>query len=166
MLGGLALFAAAGSGAVAVLALRNAAPRTVMIYASASLFVGMGVTVLGINATSTAWFFIGTVIAGTGFGSGFQGAVRSVVPLAHPHERAGVLSLLYVVSYLAMGVPAVIAGFLVVHEGGLLDTAREYGAAVMVLAALALAGALRPRPTTASEAPVELERLTELAEAK
>jgi hypothetical protein len=71
-----------------------------------------------------------------------------IVPLAAPHERAGVLSIVYVVSYLAMGVPAVIAGFLVVHDGGVLATAREYGIAVMILAALALAGMVssRPRP--------------------
>jgi hypothetical protein len=55
-----------------------------------------------------------------------------------------VLSVVYVVSYLAFGVPAVIAGFLVVHEGSVLATAQQYGAAVMALAALALIGAVRP----------------------
>jgi hypothetical protein len=54
-----------------------------------------------------------------------------------------VLSLLYTVSYLGMGLPAVIAGFLVVHVGGLVDTAYEYGAVVVVLAALALPGLVR-----------------------
>jgi MFS family permease len=171
VLGGLALFAAAGSGALAVLVLRNAAPRNVMRYASVSLFVGMGITVLGIDATSTVWFFIGTVIAGTGFGSGFQGAVRSVVPLALPHERSGVLSLVYVVSYLAMGVPAVIAGFLVVHGGGLLDTSREYGVSVMALALIAFLGALRPAREEAVEiVTIEVQddevRLMTLAEAR
>jgi heme A synthase len=47
---------------------------------------------------------------------------------------------MYVVSYLAMGLPAVIAGVLVVHGGGLSTTAQEYGVAVMLLAALALLG--------------------------
>jgi hypothetical protein len=32
-----------------------------------------------------------------------------VAPLAHPDQRAGVLSVLYTVSYLGMGVPAAIA---------------------------------------------------------
>jgi hypothetical protein len=54
------------------------------------------------------------------------------------------LSVVYVISYLAMGLPAVIAGFLLVHEGDLLATAVQYGAAVMVLAALALLGVARP----------------------
>ena len=46
-------------------------------------------------------------------------------------------------SYLAMGLPAVIAGFVLVHEGDLLATAVQYGVAVMALAALALGGAVR-----------------------
>ena len=40
-----------------------------------------------------------------------------------PHERSGLLSTWYVVSYLAMGRPPVISGFLVVDGGGLLPTA-------------------------------------------
>jgi len=53
-----------------------------------------------------------------------------VVPLAAPHQRAGLVSLLYVVSYLGLGVPAVVAGFGVVHGGGLdRPPARYYGRA-------------------------------------
>ncbi len=93
-----------------------------------------------------AGFFVGTAIAGAGFGGAFQGAIRSVIPLAAPHQRAGVLSVVYVISYLAMGLPAVIAGFLLVHEGDLLATAVQYGVAVMALTALALGGAVRTAP--------------------
>jgi hypothetical protein len=67
-----------------------------------------------------------------------------VLPLAAPHERAGVLSIVYVLSYLALGLPAVIAGVLAVH-GDVLATARQYGAAVMVLSALTLTGLARRR---------------------
>jgi predicted MFS family arabinose efflux permease len=66
-----------------------------------------------------------------------------VIPLAAPHERSGLLSAVYVASYLALGLPAVVGGFLVAH-GGLLPAAREYGVAVMVLAAIALAAVARP----------------------
>lgn len=52
-------------------------------------------------------------------------------------------SIANTISYLGMGLPAVIAGVLVVRGGGLIDTAYEYGAAVIVLAAVALAGLLR-----------------------
>jgi hypothetical protein len=69
-----------------------------------------------------------------------------VVPLAAPQERGGVLSVIFVVSYLAMGLPTVIAGYFVARQGDLFLTAREFGAVVMVLAALALIGTLRRTP--------------------
>jgi hypothetical protein len=65
-----------------------------------------------------------------------------------------VLSLIWVVSYLALGLPAVLAGVLVVHGGGIPDTAREYGSAVMLLAALALASLARSHRRPAPPAPV------------
>ncbi len=147
VLGGLALFVLAGGGAVAVLLLRGAPTRTVMLIGTVGLFAGVGLTLLAVDAGSIAGFFVGTAVAGFGFGSGFQGAIRTIVPLARPHERSGLLSIVYVISYLAMGLPAVIAGYLVVHAGGLLDTTREYGLAVMALAGIALVGvAARRRP--------------------
>jgi MFS family permease len=111
-----------------------------------SLVAGVAVTLAAASADSAAGFFIGTAIAGVGFGGGFQGGIRPVVPLARERERAGVLSLLYIVSYLGLGVPAVIGGVLVTKVNGLLETAREYGSAVILLAVLALAGLLLRRP--------------------
>jgi predicted MFS family arabinose efflux permease len=152
VLGGLSLFTLAASAVVSIVVLRRAAARMVMLVGSLALIVGVAVTVVAVSLDWTAVFFAGSVIAGIGFGSGFQGSIRTVVPLAAAHQRAGVVSLLYVVSYLGLGVPAVIAGFGVVH-GGLTDTTRYYGAAVIALAALALVSLLRsgPRGATAAE---------------
>jgi hypothetical protein len=69
-----------------------------------------------------------------GFGTGFQGAVRSIVPFAAPHERAGVLSIVFIVSYLSMGVPAIVAGVLVARHGNILGIGKEFGLVVMTLA--------------------------------
>lgn len=143
VLGGLSLFVLAGVAAVSVLVLRKAATRTVMLTGILALIAGVALTLVSIRGSSPTGFFGGTAIAGVGFGSGFQGGIRTVMPLARPHESSGVLSLLFVVSYLGMGVPAVIAGFLVVHAGGLTATAQEYGIAVIVLAAFALLGLAR-----------------------
>jgi predicted MFS family arabinose efflux permease len=145
VLGALSLFVLAGAAVVAIVALRLAAARTVMLTGIAALITGVAVTVLAVSLGSAAVFFAGSAIAGVGFGSGFQGGIRTVVPLAAAHERAGLVSLLYVVSYLGLGVPAVLAGFGVVHGGGLIDTARYFGAAVIALAVLALIGLLRNR---------------------
>jgi MFS family permease len=145
VLGSASLTALAGPAVLAVIALRRAAAGTVMLTGILSLITGVALTLLALDIRSLALFFAGTVVSGVGFGSGFQGGIRTVVPRARPHERSGVLSLLYTVSYLAMGVPAVVAGYLVVHGGGLVTTAYEYGAAVIVLAAPALAALLRGR---------------------
>jgi predicted MFS family arabinose efflux permease len=146
VLGAMSLFVLAASAVIATVALRRAAARTVMLFGILALITGVAVTVVGVSLGSAAVFFAGSAIAGAGFGSGFQGSIRTVVPLAAPHQRAGLVSLLYVVSYLGLGVPAVLAGFGVVHGGGLIDTTRYYGAAVMALAALALFGLLKTRP--------------------
>src|SRR5580658_8955322 len=151
VLGGLSLFVLAASAVVAIIALRRAAARTVMLFGVLALITGVAVTVLAVSLGSAALFFAGSAIAGAGFGSGFQGGIRLVVPLAAPHQRAGLVSLLYVVSYLGLGVPAVLAGFGVVHGGGLIDTARYYGAAVIALAVLALFGLLKTTPGRAAE---------------
>ncbi|MFG2356486.1 MFS transporter [Streptomyces sp. NPDC048521] len=145
--GGLPLFVLAAFAALAVVVLRRTATRDVMLLGAGTLVVGVVITLVSIASgtggpLSATGFFLGAAISGFGFGSGFQGGIRMVIPAVEPHERAGVLSLLYVVCYLGLGVPAVIAGVLVVHGGGLVQTAREYGIAVIVLAVAALAGLL------------------------
>ena len=151
VLGGLSLFVLAAAAVVAIIVLRRVAARTMMLFGILALITGVTVTVTAVSMGSAAVFFTGSAIAGAGFGGGFQGSIRMVVPLAAAHERAGLVSLLYVVSYLGLGVPAVLAGFGVVHGGGLINTARYYGAAVVALAALALFGLLRNRPGRAAE---------------
>lgn len=143
-LGGLALFVLAGSGGLAVLALQHREPRTMMTFGAAMLAAGVGTAISALPQHSIAVFMLGTSIAGMGFGAGFQGAVRSIVPFAAPHERAGVLSIVFIVSYLSMGVPAIAAGALIARHGDILGTAQEFGVVVMALAlAAVLAAALR-----------------------
>jgi predicted MFS family arabinose efflux permease len=143
-LGGLALFVLAASGGLGVLALRHREPRAMMIFGAATLAVGVGVVLWSLPHHAIAVFFVGTAIAGVGFGTGFQGAVRSIVPFAAPHERAGVLSIVFIVCYLSMGLPAIAAGALVARHGNIIGTAGQFGAVVMALAlAAVLAAGLR-----------------------
>jgi MFS family permease len=143
--GGLGLFVLAGIAALTVLAQRNAKATTGMYAGVAALVLGVALTLLSIWSGLPALFFVGTAVAGIGFGSGFQGGIRTVMALTKAHESSGVLSLLFIVSYLGMGVPSVIAGFLVVHGGGLIATSEEYGGVVIALALLALGAQLRSR---------------------
>jgi len=154
VLGGLVLFALAASGAATVLLSRTRSARSVLLFGNLALIAGVALTLVAISSSAAGAFFAGAVLAGAGFGCGFQGAIRTVVPLAAAHQRAGVLSVLYVIAYLSMGVPAVFAGLRVVHGGGLLATAHEYGLAVIALAAAALLGTAVTRP--AAEPPAAL----------
>lgn len=146
-LAGLGLFVLAGVAAVTVLVLRNVEARLLLLVGILALIAGVLVVLVGVTVLSPVLLFVGTGIAGVGFGAGFQGGIRLIVPQTHPDERAGVLSLLYVVSYLGLGVPAVLAGVVVVHSGDLLATARDYGIFVIALALVALVGLLIPRRT-------------------
>jgi len=77
------------------------------------------------------------LIAGFGFGPAYLGAFRTVSQLAAPHERAALISAIYIVSYLAFSIPAVIAGVVITHEG-LRGTSLVYGVVVAAVAATTL----------------------------
>jgi len=139
---GIAAFAFAGSGAATVLVLGSRAPRMVMAYGALALIAGTAAAMGALGAQSAVGFFLATALAGSGFGAGFQCAMRTVLPTAKVPERAGVLSVVFVVSYLALGLPAIVAGFFVSHGGALLPTAQYFGAIVAALAAFALLGTL------------------------
>jgi MFS family permease len=140
---GLGLGVLAGVAAVTTYVLRATPAPRVMLIGTATLIAGVAVVLLSVWANSVQGFFAGTVVAGIGFGAGFQGGIRLVAPLAHPDQRAGVLSVLFIVSYLGLGIPAVAAGVAVVRGGGLVDTSYEYGVAVILLALFATANLIR-----------------------
>ena len=134
ILGGSSLFLLAASGALTVLIFHRTAARTFALAGAGLIIVGVALVLAAVQTRSPVLFFGGTAIAGAGFGAGFQGGLRTVVPLARAHERAGVLAVIYVISYLAMGLPAIGAGVLVVHST-VTHAALLFGLGVMALAA-------------------------------
>jgi MFS family permease len=135
--GGLGLGVLTGFAATTTYVLRMTSARTVMLVGTTALMVGVAVVLSAVWAGSPITFFAGTIVAGIGFGAGFQGGIRLVAPLAHLHQRAGVLSVLFTVSYLGMGTPTILAGLAVVNGGGIVATSYVYGLAVIALAAFA-----------------------------
>lgn len=142
--GGLAVASLTLSGAMAILNLRLRPPGLGLWIGASFLALGVGVILAAVNEGWLWLFFVGTVIAGIGFGSSFLAALRLLLPLAHAHERAGLMSAFYVLSYLAFCVPALAAGFSA-RTFGLIATTNAYGAAVIVLALTALLGLLVQR---------------------
>ena len=90
--------------------------------------------------------YVGSAIAGLGFGPAFMGAYRSTVALATAADRAGLITAIYIVSYLATGIPTVIGGIATSHYG-LHNTALVYLAVVAGLAVVAFSLLIRRRMT-------------------
>ena len=149
LLNGLSGFIAPATSAVIGLAFARLDPRramTIGIYAS---IVGAVAIISGVFAGSLAIMLIGQAIAGAGFGASFTASLRLIFPLAAAHQRAGVVAGIYIVSYIAFGVPIVIAGQLA-GPLGLVPTVFWYSAVTVLLALISLRAQLQLRRSTRS----------------
>lgn len=135
---GLVITAINGAGAAMCFVARDWTSRRITLYGTTTLALGTALTLVALGFGSLPWFLAAAVFAGTGFGASFMGIMRSVTPLAPPHRRGELFAAVFVASYLAFGIPAVLAGF-AVGEYGLMATAMVYGSVVVLLAATAAA---------------------------
>jgi MFS family permease len=134
--GGAVVFLLLGVGAATGLAVRNVRAPAQMLGGCLVLMAGTGITIAGIETgTAAVLLLLGTGVAGLGFGPAFLGAFRTVITLADHSDRAGLIAAIFIVSYFALGLPAVIAGVATSHFG-LNGTALVYSAAVAGLAAV------------------------------
>ncbi len=124
-------------GAVAGLALTRAVARTTVVWAMAAILLGVAVAAVGIAGAVLPLLFAGATIAGGGFGAGFSAMLRILAPLAPNDQRAELFAGVFLVSYLAYGVPALVAGELI-GAIGLLPTALGYSAAIAIASVVAL----------------------------
>ena len=142
---GLTVTVLSGMGAIAPTLLgRLAAPRPAIV-GMASIAAGLVLLLASLATRSLALFFVGTAVAGVGFGGAFSALVQTLAPLAQPHERGELFAAIFVVSYLAFSLPAMLAGFLVAPLG-LLATVQGYAAVLLAIAAFGTwsqAGVLR-----------------------
>lgn len=134
---GLAVAMLAGVGAIAAFVLRNRAPRTSVIFGTAALATGTALSLWALSAESLPFYLAATAITGMGFGTAFSGVVGSLAPRIPATDRADTFAVIYLLAYLAFGVPAVVAGTLV-GAFGLGVVCVGYGVVVIVLALVAL----------------------------
>ncbi|WP_329000058.1 MFS transporter [Kribbella sp. NBC_00709] len=142
LLNGLAGFIAPATSAVIGLVFARVDSRhamTIGIYASIIGAIGI---ISGVYAGSLATMIIGQAIAGVGFGASFTAALRLIFPLAATHQRAGVVGGIYLVSYLAFGVPIVIEGELT-RPLGEIPAVSLYTGVAIILALISLIAQLR-----------------------
>ena len=149
LVGSLIVLALNGTGLVGSLAMRGVTPERSMVVGALIFAAGVGGTMGALAAGWLPLFFVAAVVSGFGFGSAFLGAMATVTRGVAPGERAGLLSSVFVVSYLMFSLPAIAAG-IAAGAVGLTRTAEVYSAAVIVLA-LSAAGALLLRRRRADE---------------
>src|SRR5229473_1568556 len=148
--GGIVVAAPWLSAALTVGALRQLAARRLLVLGTGALSLGVVASLLGIWQHSVAALFAGAVIAGLGLGASLSGSLSALLPTAEAHQRAGLLPTFHVLSYLALGLPALVAGASVPLIG--LDTvAYVYGAVVIVLAIISMITSLRSIGNAADE---------------
>jgi MFS family permease len=152
LVGAAAVAILTGCAALCSLAVRAWPGRRSMLAGCAALAAGSLLTVASIPANSLVLFCAATAVAGAGFGAAFLGTFRTLGAVASPAARAGLVSAIYVVAYLAFSLPVVIAGVLTIHLG-LRHTAMGYGLLVAILAISAIPATARAdRPHAAPEA--------------
>ncbi|CAK8738449.1 hypothetical protein SODG_002088 [Sodalis praecaptivus] len=72
------------SGALAIACVRRWKALTALMSGSVMLLCGVAAILAGANAGSGALLITGSLIAGLGFGGGFLGALRTLIPLVSP----------------------------------------------------------------------------------
>ncbi|RKR73081.1 MFS transporter [Frondihabitans australicus] len=115
-----------------------------------ALAAGVAVTMAATASSSLPVYLVGSVLAGAGFGASFRFAVNALGEKAPPESRGEVFATMYIVSYLAFSVPALVAG-LAVEAVGLEPTALGYGCLVIALVAGASVASARIRRRGASD---------------
>ena len=138
------------TASVTVFAFRKLAPARMLMISMIGLIAGIAITLGAVYLQSVPLMILGTIVAGIGFGNAYSGNLRTLLPLAGEHERAGLLAAYFVESYVSFAVPAVIAG-LVAPTLGLVTTSYYYGAVLIVLILISLLASLERRPARMME---------------
>lgn len=136
-IGGLVVLALTATGATSSLLLRHQTEKRLVTIGAVASSLGLSIVVLGILSSMAILFFIGTIVAGIGFGPAFTGSFRSIMNRAPTDQRAGLASTVYIISYVAMSIPAVLAG-IATTKTGLHPTVIAYCLIIVSLYLLAL----------------------------
>ncbi|OON42122.1 hypothetical protein BTJ39_02925 [Izhakiella australiensis] len=140
--GGLIVALLSFSGVLAILIARRQSAHAALTTGVMAMIPGMALILTGILWGSVVALLAGSAFAGFGLGAGFLGAINSMVPLAAPQQRAGLMATFYIECYLSNALPAMAAGLLV-QMIGLIRTAEVMSIFVIVLVLLAAVAMVR-----------------------
>src|SRR6266404_2865721 len=91
---------------------RPLAARTAMTLGAFASAAGMGLLALAVALHGLPAFLLATAMAGAGYSLLFLSALQVINAAAPAQQRGAVLSALYLLAYLSMGMVAIILGIL------------------------------------------------------
>lgn len=148
---GAILFVFFACAAVTSLFITDRSSTIKAAYGFPALAAGVVISLAGVLIESLPFYIVGSIVAGSGWAATFLSAMDNITAATPPAMRGQVFSSVFVASYLAFSVPAVIAGIVVSHIG-LRDTIIGYVGYVLAMVMIAAAFAVTVRRRAASAA--------------
>jgi hypothetical protein len=131
---------------------RTLAPRVALIVGALISCSSMVLLILAVSLRDLVIYLLATAAAGGAYSLLFVGGLQMISAAAPAHRRGGILSALYLLGYLSMGVLAFVLGAIATARG--LSFAVDLGAAAIILINVAtLVLATTPSTTSPSTAP-------------
>jgi hypothetical protein len=125
---------------------RSLSPRMALIIGALISALGMMLLILAVNLRDLVIYLLATAAAGGAYGLLFVGSLQVIVAAAPERNRGGILSALYLQSYLSMGALALVLGAIATTRG--LGLAVDLGAAAIILMNVATLVLARNTPST------------------
>ncbi|MGW4784585.1 MFS transporter [Streptomyces sp. NPDC004230] len=126
-------------------------PRWFMPAGYVAVLAGVPLEACSFAAGLASLIICGAIVTGLGFGAVFSSTLGVLVPLTRSQERAKLFSAVYVVAYLAYGIPTIAAGFLS-DAIGLVPAAIVYAAVTVAITAVGLIVSLTRTGSTSGDA--------------
>ena len=127
---------------------RTLSPRMAMIIGAPVSALSMALLIVAVNLQDLAIYLMATAAAGAAYGLLFVGGLQVIVASAPERNRGGILSALYLLSYLSMGGLALVLGAIATTRG--LGLAVDLGAAAIILMNVATLALARSTPSAGS----------------
>lgn len=133
LLGALAAFVTFGAATVVSALTTGVRPHWLRLFGAGALALGAAVFIAGVATATLPLLWAAAVSGGAGLGASFSGTTRGLVPEVKAHDRARLFTAIYLVGYLAMGIPAIIAGQFA-GTVGVRSMAVGFGIAIAIVA--------------------------------
>ncbi|KAF0971101.1 MFS transporter [Gordonia sp. YY1] len=130
---GLILFTFFASATITSLVITGRPSTVKQAVGYPTLAAGVLISLSGVLTEALPLYILGSIVAGSGWAATFLSAMDNITAATPPAQRGQVFSSVFVASYLAFSVPAVIAGVVVSHIG-LRATIIGYVGYVLVVA--------------------------------